>query len=558
MGSWGGDDYDDGWGGNDDDGFDAGDAAGDIGKSFCSFCCGIFLIFPLAVFLTGWNEQAAVCREWAIDQSKEKLDVLSLDSNTKTKDGKTIMPGDLGFITGTLDESTYKDFTSKSFSGLTSIPENLLFDGVDGIAKGAAMSMNVQMYQCVEKCVRYSCDHRRLDESDETESDQRHLDESDETESGEQMAEEKRALLNRRLDNDGEGHLRNLKSKGKRGQQSCNKRCVEYAYERKLSGVQESQTFHADPKPDCGPLAGQLTFPSDPKLGETHEHAAAGAVKFTGGAWSLNTKQLHDLPIDAHVPLKARAATATPDKSFPLTEKNTVQTPTQLLTCPQGTAELGCLVIEFKAAKPPKATILSAVSEDAGLFKEEGWEANGYWLCSGHGANNFNRICPAATSLDINKGITACGPEIDTVDELVEKMASENSTKMWILRLTGFICFWCAISMCFQPIETILEVGTDCIDAATDCIPCVGCIVDTMTDIFMGVVRCVLCIVSFCCGGACFLFVVAVMWVVMRPVQGIIMFVVMVGLCIGGYCLLNATKDPDRARNKKFNRGGGE
>jgi hypothetical protein len=310
----------------------------------------------------------------------------------------------------------------------------------------------------------------------------------------------------------------------------------------------------------CGDRFETLTFPNDPKIGHNYEHAAAGEAGLKGGAWKLNTAQVRSLPIDVAVNLKPRSATvamSTQGGSHgKMTEKNTRQKDNTLYTCSEDVMsnnreKLGCLEITFKKAAPEKVTILSGVAAEAGRFKEEGWNADGYWLCEGHGANNFNRICPAETTVSAYKGVSSCGPEVDTVDELEAKMNSENAMKKWVLRACGFLLFWCAISMCFQPIETILELATDCLDSATECIPCVGCCVDTITDVFMGVVKCILCLVSFCCGGACFLFVCAVMWVAMRPVQGSIMLVIVLTCCIGGYCLLNSSKDPSKSRKKR-------
>lgn len=292
-------------------------------------------------------------------------------------------------------------------------------------------------------------------------------------------------------------------------------------------------------------------------MGESYVHAAKGEVQLSPGKhWKLNDFQIQGLPIDVDVPLKPREATGTLGPVFgsSLTTQNTRQSSNTIYTCAANRpSEMGCLEIKFKKATPNTVTIFSATSKEEGFFSDEGWFADGYWLCSGSSSNHINRACPASTSVSFYKGVTSCGEDVNTMDKLTTKLQNENNTKLWVIRFAGFILFWMSISMCFQPIRSLLGCITNSLDSATDCIPCVGWIVDTMTDVFMGVVKAVLCIVSFCCGGACFLFVVAFMWIVLRPVQGCILMVVMCCCCCGAAGLLYSQRDPEKgakARDK--------
>merc|ERR1711966_587665 len=118
-----------------------------------------------------------------------------------------------------------------------------------------------------------------------------------------------------------------------------------------------------------------------------------------------------------------------------------------------------------------------------------------------------------------------------TMEELFTIMKNANSMKLWIFRAIGFFCIWLAICCCLQPIESCLGFITNMMDEGTDCIPGVGCAVDCLTDIFMGMVKAVLCVVGCCCAAGWFLSVVVVMWIVMRPVMGMALAVVACCFC---------------------------
>lgn len=504
-----------------------------------TFCVGLLLVWPAAIILTGYNEQAAVCREWAIDQAKDTARSLTCSSASKDADGQQIATGTLGFLSCDVDKSTYKQFTSQSFAGLQGISVGSIFKPAD--AKAAAMSMDVQMWQCYETCAREEC-YRRLDETDGTASPQGHGD----------AVEDRRSLLTRRLgDVENGATTRNLKSSSSK---SCTPRCVEYRHERRLTGDRLSQSFHDEggARAVCGDTS--WSYVEDPKMGVSYVHAAKGEVQLSGKKWKLNDFQIQGLPIDVDVTLPNREGSNLGPVGGTLTNQNTRQSSNKIYTCAANRPnEMGCLEISFKKAVPNTVTIFSATSKEEGFFSDEGWFADGYWLCSGSSSNHINRACPASTSVSFFKGVTSCGEDVNTMDKLTSKLANENNTKLWGIRIAGFILFWCSISMCFQPIRSLLGCITNSLDSATDCIPCVGWIVDTMTDIFMGVVKAVLCIVSFCCAGGCFLFVVAFMWMVLRPVQGSILMVVMCCCCCGGVGLLYSGRDPEKgakARDK--------
>merc|ERR1719502_1709964 len=96
-------------------------------------------------------------------------------------------------------------------------------------------------------------------------------------------------------------------------------------------------------------------------------------------------------------------------------------------------------------------------------------------------------------------------------------MANENDQTAWLYRAVGFLMTWIGVSCILSPITTLVEMAADMVDHFAECIPGVGCIVDQMTDIFVGVVQSIVCLVSCVCAVGSFMIVVSIVWMAMRP-----------------------------------------
>jgi len=514
----------------------------DVGPcmGFGTMCCAILFFFPASCYVTGWNEQTAVCREWAIDNGAKNSHILSCSSNTEDAKGKPIKGGDLGFLHCPVDQTTFKAFKETDISGFGGVKD--LF-GRDGV-KAAAVSRTVSMWQCKEHCARSErrCS-RRLEEAATGEIDDAIVPAS--------PPSQERRLLSKRLP---EGESRRLK-KSKKKSESCHDVCVEWGYSKTLSSSKLSTSFNqpSNARVQCGTnyAVGSPSF----GLGLQESQAPGGSVFAVGKKWSLNMFQLSKLPIDKPHSVTRSSANGRKDTSQPpssLTSANTQVVGGKLTTCAGG-SDIGCLVIEFKTAQPQKVTMLSGIKPGVGAYLRDfngayqmmpsGWKAPGYWVCSADADyNNINAFCPHRTEMDMHKGLLGCGEDVTTMEAMVANLKGASSTKTWALRLLGFLMFWFTVSSCLQPIRSVLGAMTNMMDSATDCIPCVGSMVDTATDIFMGAVKCILCIVSLCCGGACFLSVVVVIWCVMKPALGFVLAIVVCCCCYGGFMLLHQNR----------------
>jgi len=476
----------------------------------------------------------AVCRAWAIQGAGDQALTLDCAQHSTDVKGTPVSAGTLGFVSCAINQSTFKTFTENDFTGLETLT-NLLgsADASTGVA-AAAMAMTASTWQCKEVCSRSEC------EGGQNNYDERRLN----------GAESKVESSENNDDEDDKPHGRRLGKRRHRSGNSCTKTCVEWRYSRALLPQVPPTEFNdmASAQAVCGdPPYPTETAPV--KLGSSDVHASAGQVKTSpGNVWSLNELQMQVLPINLPVALPRRAAPEGLDSAtsapFKLTLANTFVEGNAVKTCRSTNFNsMGCVEIRFQKAAPAHATMLGAVDTIPGRMSKEGWTEAEYWVCKGSHANHIDRFCPATNkNADAwtlaHKGDMSCGEDIDTIDELFDLMKNANYQKTMLFRLLGFLAFWCSFNFCFQPIESALAFATDMMDDATDCIPCVGGAVDWLTDLFMGMVKSILCVVSCCCAMGWFLSVAVVMWMVMRPVIGAALAVVACCFCGGAALML--------------------
>jgi hypothetical protein len=489
------------------------------------FCCGAFLWFPASIVFTGWNEQQAACRHWGIDEVEKLSKQADCASNVNDATGSPYTQGDLAFVSCGVNAGSFKTFTHKDFAGLESVES--LIDTTANNNKGAAMKMTVKQYFCIEECAQSVCD-RRLEADDGKELSQEDIESDDEEDE----------FLLRRLGKGGGG--------SGVGSESCTERCVAWSHRLELMESEpiEASSGYSDSAGAAAACGTPLQPTSPVKLGDSYSYAPTGTVKtLPNDAWSLNEYQLEQLPLDVPVTLQGipRGPEVDDAKNAPsqLTRTTVYVEANTMKTCVQ--KSIGCLEVTFSKAVPDHVALLGALSPIEGLMTEYGWTSPSYWLCKNESSTHFNAICPSVGQ-DLysmaHKGDMSCGKEVTTFEQMVEMMRTARSQTTWLFRALAFLGFFCAINCCFHPIEAMLEFLTDMMDDATDCIPCVGCCVDTLTDVFMGAVRCILFIASFCCALGWFLSVVCVTWIVMRPLMGLGLGLVTCCACSGAGALL--------------------
>lgn len=97
-----------------------------------------------------------------------------------------------------------------------------------------------------------------------------------------------------------------------------------------------------------------------------------------------------------------------------------------------------------------------------------------------------------------------------SMEEMVAKAESDNKMLAWILRLVGFVVLFVAFSMIFRPFRVVADV-----------LPFAG----TLVGMGLG-------LVSFVLAAVVSLVVIAVAWIFYRPLLGILLLAVVVGLIV--------------------------
>lgn len=514
--------------------------------------CGICVVFPFAVIFTFMNEKTSVCREWAIESAGKSLTTLDCAQHQTAVNGVALTPGTLGFLACDVDKSTFKKFTGNDFVGLAEV-DNLFAPAVapDTGGAAAAMTMTAQQWQCEETCTHHQTVCNRRLEDDRDEQDTADMQEEDPN----------RRLLSQRFPKSAE-RLRRLKSKTKA--KTCHQGpCDQWSYRRILSSGSAKENFNWPS--NAAAACGNPPYPTaNPvPLGAHDYHANDGTVKLQPKQqWALNSEQLNRLPIAAAVNLAPRAISSTTNNAQTapkvLSTENTYSDGVALYTCSGANYQnMGCLSITFNKAVPNHVSMLGATT-GRGIMNIGGWNNTGYWLCKGSTTNNLKPFCPSKPETTNAKGMLSCGEDITQAAQMITVMKDANWWRKWVFRAIGFSAFWMAIACCLQPINYVLTYITDLIDAGTDCIPCVGSCVDCLTDIFMGIVHAILCVVSCCCAVSCFLAIVTIAWIVMRPVVGSILAVVACLCCTGAGVLTYLAKQQvgDKTKSKLYDEDG--
>ena len=117
-----------------------------------------------------------------------------------------------------------------------------------------------------------------------------------------------------------------------------------------------------------------------------------------------------------------------------------------------------------------------------------------------------------------------------------------------MVRVLGLL--FCAVTIycCFSPISAAADVVGDYLR----CIPCVG---PTLEDLLEGMVDALLCAVSCAIGCSCGLLVIAITWLVMRPLVGSGLLAVCLVLFCCGYAIARQNKaQREAAKGIEMNR----
>jgi len=278
---------------------------------------------------------------------------------------------------------------------------------------------------------------------------------------------------------------------------SGGKTTTTYTYDKKWSESTITAAFsHPDKaKTKCG-ASTNPAWPSDIKAKTTYSSSAKV------GAWTLQEEDIKKVVscdrAMASLPAAPSGYTKGTSRSNSVAayKKNSPAFPA-----------LGAIEVEFYSDDTSKTTKVTIMGKNVGGVLKE-WTSPDTWLCSG---------MPMKT---VRTG---------AVDKatLFQDLRTGNTVMTWFLRFLFWLLLWSSCTALFRPLEVLASM-----------VPFVG---DFLGDLVEAIICCITCLPAT----ACCMFVAAIVWVAMRPLIGIPMFLFAV---IGGGTTAYFTS---KAANKK-------
>eukprot|EP00928_Gymnodinium_smaydae_P018434 TRINITY_DN17012_c0_g3_i1.p1 TRINITY_DN17012_c0_g3~~TRINITY_DN17012_c0_g3_i1.p1 ORF type:complete len:548 (-),score=89.94 TRINITY_DN17012_c0_g3_i1:678-2261(-) len=230
------------------------------------------------------------------------------------------------------------------------------------------------------------------------------------------------------------------------------------------------------------------------------------ASTMKAGPYTLEKSQISQLSLNKEVTPSSAPSGWTLSGNVAETNKYTI-----------GSKQIGKMRVSFKGTDwAAKAVTVIAKNTGGNMGK---WTAPNDWLCSGFTLND-------ATLGTLTK------------EAVFERLKAAASFLTWFLRFLGWIMAWSAFFFLAGPLEV-----------AGDCIPCIG---PWIGDFISAVACCISCLP----GTACCCFVIAIVWVAMRPLVGIPLMLITLCIFIGmAVFKLKFAKKPEK---EPLNKADGE
>jgi hypothetical protein len=486
----------------------------------CLIMCIGCLLFPGALALVGWNERNYACKSNIILEAEESAFVASC-GDTSGAEGK------LTFFSCPIDDASLQSFTPSSTFNVPGLGGTVKIDSV-------AAAQNVEMYQCIE-----TKEEKTTEKAAESSFVEFH--QSRKAIKHEEMQKTNLSLVRRMHKKSTGGSLEPDEDTDEKPEKETTT-ATKYYYKMAWADTwYNSREYKATPTniknngcPDFV-VDGKINHnPSPPNRGDGHpielgrQDAYATSVVAGGFTFSdaANIKKFKAEQVLSMVPFASQfALPTTTDNIVSLIGKSTLavhtEKPKYLASC--RSERLGCIQLQyFKSNSSHMAAFgLAGGSGVISPFKaKEGWG------------------CPAADFIRM-------WPKEMTKDQAIADLRSELSATTWIFRIGGVLLAWFALYCCFDPIAS----GVDMIGNGLSYIPCVGGWLESALE---GVVTMFLCLISCSIGVSCALFVIAIMWLAMRPIIGGPLLASVLLLCLVGYCAGKRSKrDPKYMRKYK-------
>lgn len=430
-------------------------AGSKMAQGACCSVCGCVL-FPLALFMLGWNEKSYVCSQKNIIDAETNADWLD-DCNT-TQEGYVAFNCEVPI-------TSFESFSAETFEGSSSA-----FAALRNIDfRGLAAQRRTEVYRCAE-------------------------------------AE----------------HVVTSSNK--------NKKSTTYTYSMQWTTDTSAKSF-ADPAQamvSCTGFDAHDANKLSAALAVAGIVAGDSEVKYAdqikAGAFNMNQfKKSSQFAPQTAVPLGAFEGKV--GSLYQISGNYAATNPLTALPCDPNGEEYGCVRRSYFHNDNRR---VAAITESAATGVTSEHPTSSSWGC---GAGTWSWI------------VSTDDKSLDK-DSMLSTAHSQNTSKLWIMRIGGALLAWVAIYCVLYPIVAMADIFGDWLS----CIPCCG---DMLESIVEGTVTAVVCCMSCSFGCACALFVVAVVWIVMRPLIGLALMLVCCCFFGGAFFVLHSMQDPDKKSKRQ-------
>lgn len=529
--------------------YDQGEGGDSKGSSACCLMLMGFVLFPASLFLLGWNEKNSVCQSHIIMNAEDDA-VIGECGNPSSSEGK------FTFYSCAVDDESLTAWTPGTSFNTPGLANFVNFSSI-------AAAQKIEMYQCIETKEEVKTSKSSTSQSNQNSQDDQDISllEKEETQKEETEVQTGHRKYRKGASKGGEqgqilsvgasGQIQSVVRSEAKSTETRRRRsepksqsttATVYKYHMGWADAHyNSREFKATPdniKEGCPDfiINGQTNHnPNVPDRGDGQKaelgRQLVAATNVVAGGYTLsNEKELSKLTADEPVSMTRFAAAFT----LPVGSSNQVtslkpstlavhpDSPHYLSTC--NADRLGCVRISYTMSGVTHLSVLGQTG-GAGVMEESPIEEK--WGCGG---TNFIRMEP--TEL--------------TKEEFIAMMKAEKAALTWGLRAAGLLLAWLSLYCCFQPISAAADMAGDVLAW----VPFVG---ESLESMLEGVVEMFLCLISCGFGLSCGLFMIALVWVGMRPMVGGPLMLGVVVLFGIGYCgLRNADKDPNKMRKNKW------
>eukprot|EP00927_Polykrikos_kofoidii_P059452 TRINITY_DN54601_c0_g1_i1.p1 TRINITY_DN54601_c0_g1~~TRINITY_DN54601_c0_g1_i1.p1 ORF type:complete len:471 (+),score=68.25 TRINITY_DN54601_c0_g1_i1:43-1455(+) len=129
----------------------------------------------------------------------------------------------------------------------------------------------------------------------------------------------------------------------------------------------------------------------------------------------------------------------------------------------------------------------------------------------------------------------------------IRVLEHQNRVFAWTIRLGGIIAAWISVFFIFSPLTTAVDIVGD----AVNFVPFLGRFIE---DVLEGLATCLVCLLSCGIGCSCALFVIAFVWIGMRPLVGSILLILGCCLFFGGVGLSRFLRGDDANKTQRLDK----